>query len=866
MGDRVIPPAVITPREPGGQHPPEKANKAAKASTKQQLLTASRDTALPIIYGGPERVAGSLYIARIYQSKLLLCQLLGEGPVQQISGDEMNDAAVPAGVTITKYLGTQTQTVDPTLAAAIHGFTERMLGTAYVVITVPKSVSPGFPRFTFEVKGKKVYDPRDGAQLLADPSTWTWSDNPALCLADFLSNESYGARKPVDWDAVSDAADYCDETVTGAAGSEKRALLTLALAEKRTVKEWIDVLRSYVPAWIDYDGPTAIVIPDMPRASDHTFTAANIDTNPAPMLMKRGVRDTPNVVQVGFMRTDVKPWAMDYAEAVAGSPAVRRKTRIDMPGIRRYSQARRFAIERLNHGTLEDLEGQIAVFEEGLEVLLGDRATVTDDIGLAAKEVRITARIDQGHGRWLIGFREYDPAAYSNVVETSPSTPDTGLPDPKTVEPATSLTITETIYLEKNLGADSLARGLIYQSRFDVAWVASTHAYPVSYRVQFLDGVTLIHEGSTQGTTYASPTVQQGKTYTVRITAVNSLGFESSVLSSSQVAQGKLLPPGPVPNITSALEIGGELLLQWEPAVDIDVVRYEWRYAATGGFSWATATLIDRTDGLRARFRGLPVGTWRFAVKAIDSVGNYSTTETTVDRTITTDADAFLQEHEFLSPTLTNMMEIPALEGVWKKRWATRVAADVFTSVEPNPFNSGGSAAVINYHASASSKFQGDNWDLGILVTGDWQMTPDVTVVSGSVVYEIEHSDDGAAWTAETGTSWKGSARYVRPIIRSATTSTLIINKPPKMSLAAVTHRESGSSTSSAGAATTITLAGHYALAVSINIQPKGTAARIGTVDNVVLSQVSPNTFDVYLFDAAGVQVASAFDWTFEGF
>jgi hypothetical protein len=49
------------------------------------------------------------------------------------------------------------------------------------------------------------------------------------------------------------------------------------------------------------------------------------------MLVKRGVRDTPNVVQIGFMRTDVKPWAMDYAEAVAGSPAVRRKARIDMP-------------------------------------------------------------------------------------------------------------------------------------------------------------------------------------------------------------------------------------------------------------------------------------------------------------------------------------------------------------------------------------------------------------------------------------------------------------------------------------------------------------------------------------------------------
>jgi hypothetical protein len=526
----------------------------------------------------------------------------------------------------------------------------------------------------------------------------------------------------------------------------------------------------------------------------------------------------------------------------------------------------RFAIERLNHYTLEDLEGQTPVFENGLKILLGDRATITDDIGLSAKEVRITARVDRGFGRWLIGWREYDPAAYSSSVEVTPTTPDTGFPDPKSVQAATALVITETIYLEKNQAADSLSRGLIYQSRFDVSWTASSHAYPVSYRVQFYDGATLIHEGSTNGVTYASPAVQQGKTYTVKVTARNSLGFDSATLEGSQVAQGKLLPPGNVPAITSALEIGGELLLQWDPAVDIDIERYEWRYAATGGFSWASAILIDRVDGLRARFRGLPTGTWRFAVKAIDSVGGYSATETTVDRTITTDADAFLQEREFTSPTLTNMLELPMLEGTWKKRWATNVAADVFTSVEPNPFNSGGSRAVIDYHASASSKFQGESWDVGTLVTGDWQMTPDVTVVSGSAIYEIEHSDDGSSWTPQTGTSWKGTARYVRPIIRSATTSTLLLNKPPKMSLAAVTHRESGSATSLASGAKTISLAGTFTKAVSINIQPKGTTARMATVDNVVLSLVATNTFDVYLFDAAGVQVASDFDWTFEGF
>ena len=54
--------------------------------------------------------------------------------------------------------------------------------------------------------------------------------------------------------------------------------------------------------------------------------------------------------------------------------------------------------------------------------------------------------------------------------------------------------------------------------------------------------------------------------------------------------------------------------------------------------------------------------------------------------------------------------------------------------------------------------------------------------------------------------------------------------------------------------------------AVRITVTPLGTVARMPTVDNVVLSLVGANSFDVYLFDAAGTQVASSFNWDMEGF
>lgn len=871
MADTVIPdfkfpalPGPLPGRDATGQRPPQFTERVAQEQRRIQITAAARDSYIPVIYGGWERTGGLLYLARVYQQKLVVVILLCEGPVEEVGTVQMNDSDLPAGVTVTKYTGAQT-TVNATLAAAIPGFNETFAGTAYLVCQVPPTESAGFPRFTALVRGRKVYDPRDGTQTLGTPSTYKWSDNPALILGDFLSNTSYGARRTVDWESVEDAADHCDELL--GSPSEKRSQLTFTIAEKRDVSEWVDAIRAYVPCWTVDDGSIVSLVLDAARATDHTFDADSIDSDPAPRLRKRGVMDSPTVVQVSFTRTDVTPWAVGYAEADTGS-TLRRTAKVAMPGIRRYSQARRFAIERLNHYALEDLEIEFSAFEDGLKVREGDVVEVTDDIGVTAKTFRVLECADRSNGRWTIRGREYDAAAYSDVVETTPTSPNTGLPDPRAVPAPTALTIEEVVYPESNIQSDGLQRGLIFQSRLQVSWAASEYPYPHVYKVQIFQSGTLVAEGNTTGTSYASPAVQQGQTYTVNVIARGGLGFESAALTGTALAQGKLLPPGDVPAITSALEIGGEVLLQWSPAVDIDVVRYEWRYAAVSGFTWDGATLVDRIDGLRARFLGLPVGTWRFAVKAIDSVGNYSANATTVDVTITTDADALLRENRFDTVTLTNMLELKPFESNgstgWVRRWATSVSGDTWNSKMPDPVNSGG-GSVFGYHSSATSKIVGVAWDLGQEYAGDFFMQKPYTAEGSAPTLEIETSTDNSTYTTTSGTSLKGSARYVRPVIRTATTETLIAYEPFRMSLASLARAESGTETSLSSGAKTITLANKYTQAARVNVTAVGTTAKISTIDNVVLSATGTNTFDVYVFDSSGVQVASDFYWTFEG-
>lgn len=73
-------------------------------------------------------------------------------------------------------------------------------------------------------KGKKIFDPRDPNQAVDDPSTWKWSRNAALVLADYLKSDT-GGRIPVeeiDTEHLKEAARICDQGVSIIGGTEPR--------------------------------------------------------------------------------------------------------------------------------------------------------------------------------------------------------------------------------------------------------------------------------------------------------------------------------------------------------------------------------------------------------------------------------------------------------------------------------------------------------------------------------------------------------------------------------------------------------------------------------------------------------------------
>lgn len=113
-------------------------------------------------------------------------------------------------IRINKHLGASNQSADSDLVSEVTDWTNRhrLRGIAYLYVrlTFDADTFPnGVPEITTVVKGKKVYDPRT--------NTTVWSDNPALCLRDYLTSTSYGLGEVtanVDDDLISTAANVCD--------------------------------------------------------------------------------------------------------------------------------------------------------------------------------------------------------------------------------------------------------------------------------------------------------------------------------------------------------------------------------------------------------------------------------------------------------------------------------------------------------------------------------------------------------------------------------------------------------------------------------------------------------------------------------
>jgi len=192
------------------------------------IKTNSRSTKEPlkVLYGSLKIGGNDVYMGTTGDSDNILwvVQTLSEGECDSIVEDEDSVAQIFLGDKLiseyssyagsTFYSGSATQEADADLVAATASlgiaddrWTDPQRYTCYILykFTWSRDYFQGLPQRTVELKGRKVYDFRDGSTA--------YSTNPALCLYDYITNTRYGRGKnasTIDITSWTSAADYCD--------------------------------------------------------------------------------------------------------------------------------------------------------------------------------------------------------------------------------------------------------------------------------------------------------------------------------------------------------------------------------------------------------------------------------------------------------------------------------------------------------------------------------------------------------------------------------------------------------------------------------------------------------------------------------
>ena len=159
-----------------------------------------------------------------------------------------NDNAFTGGALLRYIFKDGSQTTSDTNVVANSSLTtdDKFLDVAYVFIQMvydSEAFGGGIPPMAFVIKGKKVFDPRDTNQTFGNESTYTFSNNPALCVLDYVTNTTYGLKATAD-EILTDntlgsfkiAANTCDSssavttaTVNGATSTSTTVTLNSAL-------------------------------------------------------------------------------------------------------------------------------------------------------------------------------------------------------------------------------------------------------------------------------------------------------------------------------------------------------------------------------------------------------------------------------------------------------------------------------------------------------------------------------------------------------------------------------------------------------------------------------------------------------------
>ncbi len=330
----------------------------------------------------------------------------------------------------------------------------------------------GFPAVSAIVRGKKVYDPRldstnggSGSHRADTASTWAYSDNPALCAADYLRDAlGFGCTSSeIDWASVAAAANVCDELVPidGVGGEQKRYALAGVLSTETDRKTNLESILDSMVGSAVYSGGTwtiragAYVTPTMDL--DETDLAGgdiSIQSRANRRDLFNAVRGRYRAPDQLYQVTDFPPYASSTYATEDGGEVIYRE--IDLPMVDDARRAQRIA--KLILFRARQALTVKATFSLGAYALVpGDTCRLTiSRYGWTNKVFRVVRRSFASASTVELTLQEDAAAvysgAYNEAVDPDPA-PNTDLPDPRYVAIPAGVVLTsnaDTFYVRQD--------------------------------------------------------------------------------------------------------------------------------------------------------------------------------------------------------------------------------------------------------------------------------------------------------------------------------------------------------------------------------------------------------------------------------
>jgi hypothetical protein len=528
-------------------------------------------------------------------------------------------------VTIDRKFGTagQAASTDLVNANVLWTTNHKLSGIAYIAFRLEWDADKfpqGVPNITAVLKGKKVYDPRS--------SSTGWSQNPALCLRDYMLDDKYGLGEVtanIDSTALTAAANLCEEQVTlDAGGTQDRYQCNGVIETGNQIRANIEQLLASMGGMLTYSGGKYFIDGAEYKTPTLTFTEADVisDIQTQTKQSRRGVY---NGVKGIFVSEEKNYKVLDYPPQISSTYATEDGDPIylDMalPFVTNNTQAQRLAKIALLKSR-QQVVINMTVNLKGLQVKIGDTINVTNDrLNYSSKVFQVIdyslAIADGGALAVNLACIETAAAIYdwnTSDEEDFLSGGELDLYDGRTVANVTNLALTETAFK----GPDG---NLI--SAVDLTWTPVTDAFVELYKVRYnKTGTTNYFYASTREPRVYISGLDITSNYDFRVQAENLIGVSSTGTTlSNQALNGDTSAPS-VP--TSASATGGiqTITAEWNNPSDIDFKHTEVFVNTSNSIPANPTAVVDGEEYIVSGLSGTV--TRYFWLKSVDFSGNKS--------------------------------------------------------------------------------------------------------------------------------------------------------------------------------------------------------------------------------------------------